>query len=481
MPDAPRARLRWFQWALVMSLNVTGFFATDSYIPSLPAMRHEFNTTAALAGLTLQGNWITRGLAILTLGALADRFGRRPVVCAAFAIFTVSTFASEFSPTIGFLIGFRVVQGFGEAGSSVTAAIVRDIVDDDAVRMRVNALMSTVGPLAIVAAPSVGGFVAVFFGGWRAVFGMLAAWGVLNCVLCATILPETQPTSAPSEPPPPPTTATKGHGDQGACRATCATLRQIVCERTSFALLLNRGLSFSATMVMISNIAYVLEGTHGLDTGVASLLIGSVATVILPTSLMVGMVGTRVSPAGVLRLGILVQAADLAAAVGVAVYAAGSLWAVMGVLYAMVLSMAIMGPPMGALYMGPHKHAAGLAGGVYGATMTLLSAAIAAVSTVVTERLGPRGMVLSIASCFAGCQLSYWTSPLAMPTTCSSPCLPGAARRRDREEAPTLIESPAARQKAAEVQLAQMELAAPPDGAQVVEGAPAPSDERVSA
>jgi MFS family permease len=44
--------------------------------------------------------------------------------------------------------------------------------------MRIAALLGVLSPLAIISAPSVGGLIAICFGGWRVIFQFLALWGV---------------------------------------------------------------------------------------------------------------------------------------------------------------------------------------------------------------------------------------------------------------------------------------------------------------
>ena len=70
----------------------------------------------------------------------------------------------------------RVVQGVGEAATTVCTAVARDVLIDVDERTRAMAILGSLRPLAIVAAPSVGGLVGAFFG-WRYVFRGLAVWG----------------------------------------------------------------------------------------------------------------------------------------------------------------------------------------------------------------------------------------------------------------------------------------------------------------
>ena len=62
---------------LVACIDVIGPLSTDAYIPNLPEMQRELDAPAWLGGLTLQANWLAKGVATLAIGALADDRRRR--------------------------------------------------------------------------------------------------------------------------------------------------------------------------------------------------------------------------------------------------------------------------------------------------------------------------------------------------------------------------------------------------------------------
>ena len=178
------------QWLIIISINMLGPFSTDSYIPNLPQMTAEFACTTFAAGLTLQLNNVCKGLANVHLGSLSDRHGRRPVLLVTFCIYIVSTACASFAPSIGTLILCRIVQGYAEGNAVIASAITRDVLDDPNERARIMAVMGTLRPLTIVAAPSVGGLVGSVIG-WRGIFLSQTVWGALNLLLVFSFLPET--------------------------------------------------------------------------------------------------------------------------------------------------------------------------------------------------------------------------------------------------------------------------------------------------
>ena len=70
------------------------------------------------------------GFAIMNLfhGALSDSFGRRPVVLAGLAVFTLASVGCALSHHIGALVFFRALQGMSAgAGIVVSRAVIRDM------------------------------------------------------------------------------------------------------------------------------------------------------------------------------------------------------------------------------------------------------------------------------------------------------------------------------------------------------------------
>jgi len=70
--------------------------------------------------------------------------------------------------------------------------IARDCIQDDTERSKLFSIFAIASTVAIATAPIVGGLAAVFMG-WRMVFVLLAAWGLLAFWNVLTTLPETNP------------------------------------------------------------------------------------------------------------------------------------------------------------------------------------------------------------------------------------------------------------------------------------------------
>ena len=185
----PPKELRVHQWLVLLSLNVIGPFASDAYMPNLPNIMQDLSTTSEDASLTIQVNWLVLGLLNPVIGLASDRFGRKKVTACSLCTFVLGCAGSALAPTLDTLMVARVVMGCGQAVSVVATAILRDLIDDPQERMRVTAIFQSLQPLAIVAAPSLGGVVGCIWG-WRAVFGCLGCWGVATMSFVSTCIPE---------------------------------------------------------------------------------------------------------------------------------------------------------------------------------------------------------------------------------------------------------------------------------------------------
>ncbi len=85
----------------------------------MPSVGHELLATPENVKLTLTTYMLGFAVGQLFYGPLSDRFGRRPVLLGGLLFFTITSFACSFAPSIGGLIGLRILQGLGAASGSV--------------------------------------------------------------------------------------------------------------------------------------------------------------------------------------------------------------------------------------------------------------------------------------------------------------------------------------------------------------------------
>jgi DHA1 family bicyclomycin/chloramphenicol resistance-like MFS transporter len=166
---------------LLSALTAFGALSIDMYLPGLPQLAAAFGASGSSAQLTVSSFLLGFGCGQLIYGPLADRLGRRRPLLAGLALFTLASIGCALAPSLGALVVLRFLQALGGcAGPILVRAAVRDLHGRDEAA-RVLSLLASIMALAPLLAPLVGGQLVVGLG-WRAVFWVLAAIGVL-CLL----------------------------------------------------------------------------------------------------------------------------------------------------------------------------------------------------------------------------------------------------------------------------------------------------------
>ena len=181
---------------MLAGLGTIGPFSIDTYLPAFDGIARTLGATPLQMQQTLSAYLF--GFAAMNLfhGALADSFGRRPVILAGLVVFTLASVGCALTPSIGGLIFFRALQGMSAgAGMVVSRAIIRDMFAP-ADAQRVMSQVTIYFGVAPAVAPMVGGLLFVH-ADWHSIFWFLAAVGALLTVLNWRRLPETlHPTQA---------------------------------------------------------------------------------------------------------------------------------------------------------------------------------------------------------------------------------------------------------------------------------------------
>ena len=108
-------------------------FATDMYTPAFPRVTADLATSASLVGLTLTTFFLGMGLGQLLGGPLSDQRGRRMPIILGGLICTIGAVGCAVAPSVGMLVVFRVVNGFGGGVAAVVArAVVVDAISEQA-------------------------------------------------------------------------------------------------------------------------------------------------------------------------------------------------------------------------------------------------------------------------------------------------------------------------------------------------------------
>jgi DHA1 family bicyclomycin/chloramphenicol resistance-like MFS transporter len=181
---------RWALALLLACLGMLGPFSIDTYLPAFAGIAQAVGATPVQMQQTLSSYLL--GFAVMNLfhGALSDSLGRRTVVLAGVAVFTVASVGCAMSQTIGQLVFWRAVQGMSAgAGMVVSRAIIRDMFAP-ADAQRVMSQVTIYFGIAPAVAPLVGGFLFVH-ADWHSIFWLLVVLGALLWAAMWRWLPET--------------------------------------------------------------------------------------------------------------------------------------------------------------------------------------------------------------------------------------------------------------------------------------------------
>ncbi|MDQ0371805.1 multidrug effflux MFS transporter [Cellulomonas humilata] len=358
--------------------------STDMYLPSLPDVARDLNTSATAAQLTMTAMLIGGAVGQLVIGPLSDRFGRRKPVLIGVVLHVITSLLCAIAPAILPLIGLRTVQGFFNASATVVAmAIIRDrFVGADASRL-MSRLMLVIG-VAPLFAPSLGGVIAGQWG-WRSVFVALAVFGAVLWVVVWRRLPETLPPA---------------RRRQGGLRTAVSGYRSLLRDRHFVALAILPGLGMAVLMSYVVASPFVLREGYGLSATEFSLLfavngIGLVLGAQVNASLV-----RRVAPIRIVRVVLPVSLGLTGVLLALAVTGWGGLIALLVVLWLILALVNFVPPNASALALTRHGEIAGTAAAVIGS----LQAGVAGLVSPLSGLLG--GDAVAMAAVMVGASMA---------------------------------------------------------------------------
>lgn len=340
--------------ALLAAIGGTVALSVDIVLPALPLLARSFEATPAHAQLTIGMFLLGLALGITLWGALADRFGRRPVLLAGLTVFTLGGIASTFAPTIETLIAARLLQGAGAAAGRVLApAIIRD--DFSGVQgAHLFSRMMMMLTLAPLVAPLIGGLL-IEFAHWRAIFILLAVAGAGLIVVAYAALGESLRTP-----------------DREALRPRrfLSNWRRFFGTRECVANALLQSCAFCAMYAYISGSPFVLINGLGVPSWAYGFFFASTAGLMILGNVLNARTIARRGVAANRRIGVLIAAIACAFGLGLALLRLTGLpgmIATMVPVWLFICANGVITPNATAGVMEPHPDMAGVSAAILGA------------------------------------------------------------------------------------------------------------------
>src|SRR5438270_7889343 len=179
------------RWLVVAAVLGSGIALLDGTVVNvaLPTIGRDFGAGLAGQQWILDGYLLTLSALLLSGGAAGDRYGRRRVFVSGLLVFTAASLACGLSPTVGWLIGARLVQGVGAAALVPGSLALIDVGITDKDRARAVGIWAGMSGVTTALGPLIGGWL-VDTASWRWVFFLNVPLSAAVVWIAARHIPE---------------------------------------------------------------------------------------------------------------------------------------------------------------------------------------------------------------------------------------------------------------------------------------------------
>jgi EmrB/QacA subfamily drug resistance transporter len=160
---------------------------------ALPTLVRAFDTEFPMVQWVVLAYLLTVTTLMLSVGRLADMIGKKTLYAAGFVIFVTGSALCGLSPTVQWLIGFRVLQAVGAAMVMALGMAIVTEAFPASERGRALGISGAVVSIGIVVGPTLGGFLIDALS-WRWIFYVNLPIGLIGIPMVIRFVPNIRPT-----------------------------------------------------------------------------------------------------------------------------------------------------------------------------------------------------------------------------------------------------------------------------------------------
>jgi DHA1 family tetracycline resistance protein-like MFS transporter len=179
---------------LIVFVDLIGF---GIIIPILPLYAESFDASPAVIGVLLAAYSLMQMLATPFMGALSDRYGRRPILIISQIGTLLSFILLGLANSLALLFAARILDGISGGNISTAQAYISDVTEERD-RAKAFGLIGAAFGIGFIVGPALGGFLGRN-GNYAAPAFAAAAISFVALILTITQLPESRPAERRTE------------------------------------------------------------------------------------------------------------------------------------------------------------------------------------------------------------------------------------------------------------------------------------------
>jgi EmrB/QacA subfamily drug resistance transporter len=186
---------RWRSLPIMLTALFMALFDVFVVNVAAPSIQHDLGATSGGLELVLAGYSFTYAVGLVTGGRMGDIFGRRRLFVSGMTLFTVASLLCGLAPSIGILIGGRLLQGAGAAAMVPQVLAMINVTFPPSERPRALSFLGATVGIGTIAGQILGGALVqlnIAGLGWRPIFFVNVPVGILAVTGALRLLPESR-------------------------------------------------------------------------------------------------------------------------------------------------------------------------------------------------------------------------------------------------------------------------------------------------